>query len=34
MQSKEIITAPKVDAIIPSGVVDSSSTCGALYIIL
>jgi len=29
MQSKEIITAPIVDAITPSGVVDSPSACGA-----
>jgi hypothetical protein len=32
MQSKEIIMAPIADAIIPSGVVDSPSACGALYI--
>lgn len=29
MQSKEIITAPIADAIIPSGVVDKPSACGA-----
>jgi hypothetical protein len=34
MNQKEIITAPKADAIIPSGVVDSSFACGALYFIL
>jgi hypothetical protein len=33
MNQKEIITAPKADAIIPSGVVDSPSACGALYIL-
>ena len=31
MQAKEIITAPRADAIIPSGVVDGPSACGALY---
>lgn len=30
MQSKEIITAPKIDAITSQDVVDSSSICGAL----
>jgi hypothetical protein len=33
MQLKEFITAPKSDAIIPSGVVDKPSGCGALYIL-
>jgi len=33
MNQSEIITAPKANAIIPSGVVDSSFACGALYIL-
>ena len=31
MQTKRTITAPKADAIIPSGIVDRPSACGALY---
>jgi len=34
MNQKELITAPKTEAIIPSGVVDSPFVCGALYILL
>jgi hypothetical protein len=33
MQSKEILTAPIADAIIPSGVVDKPSACGAFIFI-
>jgi len=33
MKLKRFITAPKTDAIIPSGVVDQPSVCGALYIL-
>jgi hypothetical protein len=33
MQSKKILIVPKADAIIPSGVVDEPSACGALYIL-
>jgi hypothetical protein len=33
MNQKEIITAPKANAIIPSGVVDQPFVCGALYIL-
>jgi hypothetical protein len=32
MNQSEILTAPKANAIIPSGVVDSSFACGALFI--
>jgi len=32
MKSKEIIIAPKTDAITSSDVVDQPSVCGALYI--
>lgn len=34
MQSKEIITAPKTDAITSPDVFDSPSVCGALYILI
>ena len=33
MNQSEFITAPKTEAIIPLGVVDSPFVCGALYIL-
>jgi len=33
MNQRKILTAPKANAIIPSGVVDQPFVCGALYIL-